>query len=56
MLRIYRRHCTNCPQISERYRPCSCPIYVEGSLAGETVRKALGGHRGAFSKSVSPAL
>ena len=41
MLRIYRRHRTHCPQTSERYRRCSCPIYVEGSLGGETVRKAL---------------
>jgi integrase len=41
MLRIYRRHRTHCPQTSERYRRCSCPIYVEGSLGGESVRKAL---------------
>ena len=41
MLRIYRRHRTYCPQTSERYRRCSCPIYVEGTLGGETVRKAL---------------
>jgi integrase len=41
MLRIYRRHRTDCPHTSERYRRCSCPIYVEGSLGGETVRKAL---------------
>jgi integrase/recombinase XerD len=41
MLRIYRRHRTHCSQTSERYRRCSCPIYVEGSLGGETIRKAL---------------
>ena len=41
MLRIYRRHRTHCPHTSERYRRCSCPIYVEGSLGSETVRKAL---------------
>jgi hypothetical protein len=41
MLRIYRRHRTSCPKTSERYRRCACPIYVEGSLAGEYVRKAL---------------
>ena len=41
MLRIYRRHRAHCPHRSERYRRCSCPIYVEGSLGGETVRKSL---------------
>lgn len=41
MLRIYRRHRTHCPHTSERYRRCSCPIYVEGSLGGETVRQSL---------------
>lgn len=41
MLRLYRRHRTTCPQTSERYRRCSCPVYVEGTLRGEYVRKAL---------------
>jgi len=41
MLRLYRRHRTSCPQTSERYRRCSCPLYVEGTLAGEYIRKAL---------------
>lgn len=41
MLRLYRRHRVSCPQKSERYRRCSCPIYVEGSLAGEQVRRAI---------------
>jgi len=41
VLRIFRRHRALCPHRSERYRRCSCPIYVEGSLGGETVRKAL---------------
>ncbi len=41
MLRIYRRHRLSCSHRSERYRRCQCPIYVEGSLAGEQVRKAL---------------
>lgn len=40
MLRLYRRHRAVCPQKSERYRRCACPIYVEGTLAGESVRKA----------------
>jgi hypothetical protein len=41
MLRIYRRHLATCQHSSERYRRCACPIYVEGSLAGEEVRKSL---------------
>ena len=41
MLRIYRRHRKDCQHASERYRRCSCPIYVEGSLGAEYVRKAL---------------
>lgn len=41
MLRLYRRHRVSCGKTSERYRRCSCPIYVEGSLASEHVRQAL---------------
>jgi integrase len=41
VLRIYRRHRTDCPHASERYRRCSCPIYVEGTLGGESIRKSL---------------
>ncbi|MBI2187240.1 MAG: tyrosine-type recombinase/integrase [Acidobacteria bacterium] len=41
MLRLYRRHRLSCPQTSERYRRCSCPIYIEGTLAGEYIRKAV---------------
>lgn len=41
MLRLYRRHRLSCGKTSERYRRCSCPVYVEGSLAGEYIRKAL---------------
>lgn len=41
MLRLYRRHRTACGRRSERYRRCACPIYVEGSLGGERIRRAL---------------
>ncbi len=41
MLTIFRRHSTKCPHTSRTYRRCSCPIQVEGSLAGETIRKGL---------------
>lgn len=30
-----------CGRKSERYRRCQCPIYIEGSLAGESIRKSL---------------
>lgn len=41
MLRLYRRHRSSCPQTSQRYRRCACPVYVEGTLGGEYVNKAL---------------
>ena len=41
MLRIYRRHRTHCPHRSERYRRCSCPIFVAGTLGRESIRRAL---------------
>lgn len=41
MLRLYRRHRAACPHTWETYRRCACPIYVEGSLGGEYVRKAM---------------
>ncbi len=41
MLTIFRRHVKGCSHRSRRYRRCACPIHVEGSLAGEPIRKAL---------------
>lgn len=41
VLRLYRRHRRSCRQRSERYRRCACPIYVEGTLRGESVKKSL---------------
>jgi len=43
MLAIYRRHRTTCPHRSEgrRYRRCQCPIWVDGSLTGQDIRKSL---------------
>jgi site-specific recombinase XerD len=41
VLRLYRRHRLSCGRSSERYRRCQCPIYVEGSLGGEQIRKSL---------------
>lgn len=41
MLTLFRRHLQSCPKTSRTYRRCSCPIYVEGSLAGEHIKKSL---------------
>ena len=41
MLTLFRRHVSICPHQGRRYRRCSCPIHVEGSLDGEFVRRSL---------------
>jgi hypothetical protein len=41
MLTLFRRHLKSCPQTSRTYRRCACPISVEGSLGGESIRRAL---------------
>jgi len=41
MLAIYRRHRSPCPRRSRRFRNCRCPIWVQGSLQGEYVRRSL---------------
>jgi integrase/recombinase XerD len=41
VLNLYRRHQPPCKFASRRYRNCNCPIWVQGSLRGEYMRKAL---------------
>lgn len=41
MLSLYRRHVASCGKKSRRERRCSCPIWVQGTLGGETIRKSL---------------
>lgn len=41
MLNLYRRHQPPCPYSTRRYRNCKCPIWVQGSLRGEYIRRAL---------------
>ena len=41
MLILFRRHLRSCPHNSRSYRRCKCPIQVEGSLAGQKIRKSL---------------
>jgi integrase/recombinase XerD len=45
-LAIYRRHSSDCqfynrPRRDSRSQKCSCPIWVQGSLAGEYLRRSL---------------
>jgi integrase len=41
MLALYRRHQPPCGHTSRRFRKCKCPIWVQGSLRGEYVRRSL---------------
>jgi len=41
MLTIYGRHLKSCSHTSRSYFRCSCPIWVQGKLGGQTVRRAL---------------
>ena len=41
MLTIYRRHYSPCPYTTRRHRNCKCPIWVQGTLRGEVIKKAL---------------
>jgi integrase/recombinase XerD len=41
MLTIYRRHKKDCPHRSRSYRRCRCPLWVQGTLAGEVVRRSM---------------
>jgi integrase/recombinase XerD len=41
MLTPYRRHRSGCKHRSRRYKGCSCPIWIQGLLNGETVRRSL---------------
>lgn len=41
MLSVYRRHQPPCRYTSRRFRNCKCPIWVQGTLAGDYVRRSL---------------
>jgi integrase/recombinase XerD len=41
MLNLYRRHQPPCRYASRRYRNCNCPVWVQGSLRGEYIRRGL---------------
>src|SRR5690348_10990731 len=39
----YRRHLSDCPQRPKgrRWNRCACPIWVQGTLGGEVIRRSL---------------
>jgi integrase/recombinase XerD len=41
MLNLYRRHQSPCRFTTRRNRNCHCPIWVQGSLRGEYIRRGL---------------
>src|SRR5579871_3896459 len=43
MLTVYRRHLDECPHRAKgrRWNRCSCPIWVQGTLGGESIRRSL---------------
>ena len=45
MLTLYRRHLKVCPKASDRYwKRCSCPMWVEGTVADSYLRRSLKTH------------
>src|ERR1700680_4183944 len=42
-LALYRRHLSTCPHVAKgnRWTRCHCPIWVQGSIGGETIRRSL---------------
>ena len=41
MLTIYRRHRASCKHRSRRFKGCFCPIWAQGVLRGEKIRRSL---------------
>ena len=41
MLNLYRRHQSPCRFTTRRNRNCNCPVWVQGSLRGEYIRRGL---------------
>jgi tetratricopeptide (TPR) repeat protein len=41
-LALYRRHHSSCPHLAKgnRWTRCHCPIWVQGSIGGETIRRS----------------
>jgi integrase/recombinase XerD len=41
MLTLYKRHGPLCRQTDRNYKKCKCPMWVQGTLAGEPMRQSL---------------
>jgi integrase/recombinase XerD len=41
VLTAYRRHRAKCKHRSRRYKGCSCPIWIQGTLEGRNIRRSL---------------
>jgi site-specific recombinase XerD len=41
MLTVYRRHRASCKHRSRRFKGCFCPIWAQGVLRGEKIRRSL---------------
>lgn len=41
MLTLYKRHGPLCKQTDRNYKKCKCPMWVQGTLAGEPIRQSL---------------
>lgn len=42
MLNLWRRHLSRCPHKLRKFKRCSCPIWVQGTLHGQWMKKSLG--------------
>ena len=42
-LALYRRHLRTCKNVAKgnRWTRCQCPVWVQGSIGGETIRRSL---------------
>lgn len=40
-LSVYKRHTEACGKKSRTFKRCQCPVWVQGTLAGERIRKSL---------------
>ncbi len=41
MLTLYRRHLKTCPHTSRKHRQCKCPLWIDGTIGREDIRRAL---------------
>jgi integrase/recombinase XerD len=42
MLNLWRRHLAGCKHRLRKYKSCTCPVWVQGTLHGKWIKKSLG--------------